>query len=102
LVVLQGGTDAWAKAGLPLVVSAKSRWALERQVRLAAGLLVLSSVVVSLTVYPPMVFLAGLVGLGLAGAGLTDFCPMAILLAKMPWNGPSKSVTAAYSLPRGN
>ena len=102
LVVLQGGTDAWAKAGLPLVVSAKSRWALERQVRLAAGLLVLSSVVVSLTVYPPMVYLAGLMGLGLTGAGLTDFCPMAILLAKMPWNRASKSAPVACGLPRGN
>jgi len=102
LAVLQGGTDAWAKAGLPLVVSAKSRWALERQVRLAAGLLVLSSVVVSLTVYPPMVYLAGLVGLGLTGAGLTDFCPMAILLAKMPWNRANKNAPVACSLPRGN
>lgn len=102
LAVLQGGTDAWAKAGLPLVVSAKSRWALERQVRLAAGLLVLSSVVLSLTVYPPMVYLAGFVGLGLTGAGLTDFCPMGILLAKMPWNRASKSAPMACSLPRGN
>lgn len=86
LTVLRGGTEAWAKAGLPLVVSAKTRWSLERQVRLAAGLLVLTGVVLSLTLYAPMVYLAGLVGLGLAGAGLTDFCPMGILLAKMPWN----------------
>ncbi|HET6930164.1 MAG TPA: rhodanese-like domain-containing protein [Candidatus Acidoferrum sp.] len=102
LAVLQGGTDAWAKTGLPLVVSAKSRWALDRQVRLAIGLLVLSSVVVSLTIYPPMVYLAGLVGLGLTGAGLTDFCPMGILLAKMPWNRASESAPAACSLPHGN
>ena len=92
LAVLQGGTEAWAKAGLPLVVSAKSRWALERQVRMAAGLLVLGSVMLSLTIYPPTVYLAGFVGLGLTGAGLTDYCPMAILLAKMPWNRTNKSV----------
>jgi hypothetical protein len=49
-----------------------------------------------------MVYLAGLVGLGLAGAGLTDFCPMAILLVKMPWNRASKSAPVACSLPRGN
>ena len=102
LAVLQGGTEAWEKSGLPLVVSAKSRWALERQVRLAAGLLVLSSVVASLTLYPPMVYLAGLVGLGLTGAGLTDFCPMAILLAKLPWNRASKSAPVLCGLPRGN
>jgi rhodanese-related sulfurtransferase len=102
LAVLQGGTEAWTKAGLPVVVSAKSRWALERQVRLAAGLLVLSSVVLSLTVYAPTVYLAGLVGLGLTGAGLTDFCPMAILLAKMPWNRAAKSDAASCSLQAGN
>jgi rhodanese-related sulfurtransferase len=102
VAVLQGGTEAWAKAGLPLVVSAKSRWALERQVRLAAGLLVLISVVLSLTVYPSMLYLAGFVGLGLTGAGLTDFCPMAILLAKMPWNRASKGAPVACSVPRGN
>ena len=102
LAVLQGGTDAWAKAGLPLVVNAKSRWALDRQVRLAAGLLVLSSVVVSVTVYPPMVYLAGLMGLGLAGAALTDLCPMGIVLAKMPWNRAGKSAPVACSLSRGH
>lgn len=102
LAVLHGGTEAWEEAGLPLVVSAKSRWALERQVRLAAGLIVLSSVVVSLTVYAPMIYLAGFVGLGLTGAGLTDICPMGMLLAKMPWNRPSTSAPAACALPRGN
>ena len=100
--VLRGGTEAWENAGLPLVVSAKSRWALERQVRLAAGLLVLGSVALSLTVYAPMIYLAGFVGLGLTGAGLTDLCPMAILLAKMPWNHAGKSAPAACALPRGN
>ena len=102
LALLEGGTEAWAKAGLPLVVSAKSRWSLERQVRLAAGLLVLTSVVLSVTFYPPMVYLAGLVGLGLTGAGLTDYCPMAVLLGKMPWNRAGKSAAAACALPRGN
>jgi len=102
LAVLHGGTDAWANAGLPLVMSAKSRWALERQVRLAAGLLVLGSVVLSLAVYPPMVYLAGLVGLGLTGAGLTDFCPMGLLLAKMPWNRARQSAPAACTLPHKN
>jgi rhodanese-related sulfurtransferase len=102
LAVLHGGTEAWAKAGLPLVVSAKSRWALERQVRLAAGLLVLTSVVLSLTVYAPMLYLAGFVGLGLTGAGLTDYCPMGVLLGKMPWNHASKSTPAACSWRTGN
>ncbi len=35
--VLEGGTDAWTRDGLEVVTSAKTRWSLERQVRLAAG-----------------------------------------------------------------
>src|SRR4029077_17437132 len=39
--VLEGGTNAWLQAGLPVVINVKTRWSLERQVRLGAGLLVL-------------------------------------------------------------
>lgn len=86
--VLEGGTDAWSKAGLPLVVSSNTRWSLERQVRLGAGLLVLAGAVLGILVSTRWVFLAGFIGLGLTMAGLTDFCPMALLLSKMRWNGP--------------
>ncbi len=86
--VLEGGTDAWRKAGLPLVVNSNTRWSLERQVRLGAGLLVLTGAVLGILVSTRWVYLAGLIGLGLTIAGLTDFCPMALLLSKMPWNGP--------------
>lgn len=86
--VLEGGTDGWRKAGLPLVVSSNSRWSLERQVRLGAGLLTLAGVALGIVVSTRWVYLAGFIGLGLTMAGLTDFCPMALLLSKMPWNGP--------------
>ena len=86
LQVLEGGTAAWAKAGLPIVASAKTRWSLERQVRLGAGLLVLAGVILGLTANANWIYLSGFVGLGLTFAGLTDFCPMAILLALLPWN----------------
>ena len=87
VAVLEGGTNAWVKAGLPLVASAKTRWSLERQVRLAAGLLVVLGVVLGLLVNYRWMYLSGFVGTGLSLAGLTDFCPMGILLGKMPWNG---------------
>jgi hypothetical protein len=64
----------------------KSRFSLERQVRLIAGLLVLAGVLLSLTVQHNWIFLAAVVGAGLAFAGLTDICMMAGLLARMPWN----------------
>lgn len=90
LKVLDGGTDAWRGAGLPLVVSCKTRWSLERQVRLGAGLLALIGALLGVLVSVRWIYLAGFIGLGLTFAGLTDFCPMALLLSKMPWNGPRR------------
>lgn len=84
-VVVEGGTDAWAGAGLP-VVRGKRAVSLERQVRIVAGLLVLTGVVLGYTVHPYAFGLAGLVGAGLAIAGITDTCLMGMLLARMPWN----------------
>jgi rhodanese-related sulfurtransferase len=84
--VLRGGTDAWRSAGLPLVASTRSRWALERQVRLGAGVLVLTGIVLGFLVNPVWFWLAGFVGCGLVFAGTTNFCAMAHLLALLPWN----------------
>lgn len=86
VTVLAGGTDAWAKAGLPLVVTRKTRWSLERQVRLAAGVLALTATILAATVSRDWLALAGFVGLGLTFAGISDLCPMGMLLAAMPWN----------------
>ena len=86
ITVLEGGTKAWIQAGLPVVASRRTRWSLERQVRLGAGALVLTGAVLALTANPSWVFLCGFVGLGLTFAGLTDICPMAVILERMPWN----------------
>ena len=94
VAVLEGGTSAWIQAGLPTVTNVKTRWSLERQVRLAAGLLVLTSATLALTVNPNWLFLSAFVGLGLTFAGLTDICPMGELLQKMPWNAQSHCKTA--------
>ena len=84
--ILQGGTSAWIQAGLPVIRNVKTRWSLERQVRLGAGLLVLCAAGLALTVSPYWMSLAAFVGLGLTFAGLTDVCPMAELLQRMSWN----------------
>jgi rhodanese-related sulfurtransferase len=86
IAVLEGGTKAWRAAGLPVVASVRTRWSLERQVRLGAGLLVLTGAILALSVNPLWVFLCGFTGLGLSFAGLTDICAMGIILGKMPWN----------------
>lgn len=87
--ILEGGTRAWIQAGLPVVASVKTRWSIERQVRLGAGVLVLIGVALALIVNPRWIFLSGFAGLGLTFAGLTDLCPMGLFLARMPWNSAS-------------
>jgi rhodanese-related sulfurtransferase len=86
LVVLEGGTDAWIGAGYPVGVSVQAHWSLERQVRFGAGVLVALGSVLSLLVNSHWSYLSAFVGLGLTFAGLTDICPMGMLLGKTPWN----------------
>jgi rhodanese-related sulfurtransferase len=86
ITVLEGGTKAWIEAGLPLVTNVKTRWSLERQVRLGAGLLALTGAILAVSVNPHWILLCGFIGLGLTFAALTDLCPMAMMLARMPWN----------------
>lgn len=95
LVLLLGGTDAWRRAELPLVRSVRSRWALERQVRLVAGLIVLTAVTAGFAVNRLWFVVAGAIGLGLTIAGATDFCGMGYLLAKLPFNRRACSSTRA-------
>jgi rhodanese-related sulfurtransferase len=84
-VVLAGGVNAWKTAGLPLE-RGRGVISLERQVRIAAGLLVLTGVLCGWLVNPAWFGLAAFVGAGLVFAGVTDFCGMGMLLARMPWN----------------
>jgi rhodanese-related sulfurtransferase len=86
IAVLEGGTKAWIEAGLQVVASVKTRWSLERQVGLGAGLLVLAGVILALSANPRWIFLCGFIGLGLTFAGVTDICGIAFLLEKLPWN----------------
>lgn len=85
VAVVSGGTEGWIAAGLD-VVRGKSVMSLERQVRIAAGTLVVIGAVLGLTVHPLFVLLSGFVGAGLVFAGITDTCGMGMLLARMPWN----------------
>jgi rhodanese-related sulfurtransferase len=84
-VVVEGGTDAWVAAGLPHTVG-QAGMSLERQVRIAAGSLVLIGVVLGFVLHPAFFGLSGFVGAGLVFAGVTDTCGMGLMLAKMPWN----------------
>jgi rhodanese-related sulfurtransferase len=85
VINIEGGTLACVESGLP-VVRGKKAISLERQVRIAAGLLVLLGVLLGWLVHPAFVALSAFVGAGLVFAGITDTCGLGLLLARMPWN----------------
>lgn len=89
-LVVEGGTKAWEAAGMP-VVRGQGAISIERQVRIGAGTLVLLGILLGAWVNAWWFFLSGMVGSGLIFAGVTDWCGMGLLLAKMPWN-QSRSV----------
>lgn len=84
--VVEGGTVAWAEAGLPVNRGTTKVMSLERQVRIAAGAIVLAGAVLAQFVDPAFIWLSGFVGAGLIFAGITDTCAMGMLISKLPWN----------------
>ena len=82
--VLDGGITAWESSGFA-VNRGTPRWDLERQVRLVAGSMVLTSILGSLTA-PKLKWVAAAVGGGLTFAALADTCAMGTLLSKLPYN----------------
>jgi len=90
VINVEGGTKAWEQAGLPVVRGQKSM-SLERQVRIAAGSLVVLGIALGAFAHPYFLGLSGFVGAGLVFAGITDTCGMAMILARMPWNQVAKT-----------
>ncbi len=84
LHILDGGIAAWEAKGFA-VNRGTARWDLERQVRLIAGSMVLTSVVAS-AVAPKLKWLAAGVGGGLTFAALSNTCAMGTLLSNLPYN----------------
>ena len=85
VINIDGGTLAWAECGLP-VVRGKKAISLERQVRIAAGSLVVLGASLGWLVHPVFIALSAFIGAGLVFAGITDTCGMGLLLARMPCN----------------
>jgi rhodanese-related sulfurtransferase len=83
--IVEGGTEAWEQAGLP-VVRGKKAVSLERQVRIAAGSFVFIGSLLAAFVSPWFWVVPAFVGGGLTFSGITDTCAMGMLLARMPWN----------------
>lgn len=86
---LEGGIEAWKAAGKPIGrACASPRLDVMRQVQVVAGSLVLAGVLLGAWLSPWLLAVPAFVGAGLLFAGLSGWCGMARLLAKMPWNNP--------------
>jgi rhodanese-related sulfurtransferase len=85
LYLVDGGTEAWSKAGLPMRPCGHTI-SLERQVQVAVGMLLLLKVLFGFTLHELFFAAIPLIGAGLIVAGLTRWCGMARLIAMMPWN----------------
>jgi len=92
LAIIDGGISAMANANLPLQQGSSPVMSLERQVRIAAGGLVLTGVLLGSFVHAGFFGLSAFVGAGLMFAGITDTCAMGMMLAVMPWNQRAKDV----------
>lgn len=84
-ISVRGGTAAWEQEGLP-VERGQGAISLERQVRIVVGGLIFLGTLLAVWLSPLFLIIPGFLGLGLLFSGLTDYCGMALLLSKMPWN----------------
>ena len=84
--ILDGGIDAWKKAGLPVAENKQQPIEIMRQVQIAAGSLVFLGTALGALAHPGFYAIAAFVGAGLVFAGVSGSCMMARLLALAPWN----------------
>ncbi|GAA1399957.1 rhodanese-like domain-containing protein [Kitasatospora putterlickiae] len=88
---LVGGTSAWAAAGheveRPEGAPARAPWAMDRQVRFAAGGLVVAGLLID-RARPGTRWLSAAVGAGLVFSAVTNTCAMGSMLARLPHNRP--------------
>jgi rhodanese-related sulfurtransferase len=93
--VVEGGLEAWKRAGLPVAEDRRQPIELMRQVQIAAGSMVVLGVLLGAFVTPGFYLLSGFVGAGLVFAGVTGTCGLASVLRMMPWNRRAASPAAA-------
>jgi rhodanese-related sulfurtransferase len=84
--ILEGGLDAWKKAGLPVAVDRRQPLELQRQVQIGAGSMAFLGTMLGLLVSSWFFAIPAFVGAGLTVAGVTGFCGLARILRKAPWN----------------
>lgn len=83
---IEGGLDAWKKAGLPVELDRRRPIDLMRQVQIAAGSMAAVGTLLGVLVSPWFLVVPAFVGCGLTVAGLTGFCGLGRVLMLAPWN----------------
>lgn len=84
--ILEGGLSGWKAAGYPTSIDRSKPIELQRQVQIAAGVLIVASLLLSWLISPLFFGVTAFVGAGLIFAGVSGWCGMARLLGLMPWN----------------
>ncbi len=84
--VVEGGLEGCKQQGAVCAITHGGVWAMDRQVRFAAGALVLAGMALAWLLHPWFLALSFFVAAGLVYSAVTDTCGMAMVLAKMPWN----------------
>ena len=85
-VLVEGGTQAWIDAGLPVHRGARTVLPIMRQVQIVVGALAAAGAILALALNPWFAIVPLFLGSGLLFAGITGTCGMALMLARMPWN----------------
>lgn len=90
----EGGIVRWKSEGKPVQGQGAS-FPIMRQFQIVVSTLIFLAFLGAHFIHPSFIYLALFVGLGLALAGYTGFCPMMSVLYKMPWNNRKKTVTSS-------
>jgi len=86
LYSLEGGIVAWQQHGGAIKRGGRRVMPLDRQAQIVMGALILLGLLLGVFVAPVWLLLSALIGAGLLQAGITGWCGMVKLMAKMPWN----------------
>jgi rhodanese-related sulfurtransferase len=84
--VIEGGLDAWRRAGLPIATDRRQPIDLQRQVQIGAGGTALVGTVLGALLSAWFLLVPAVVGAGLLIAGMTGTCGLTGMLRLAPWN----------------
>ncbi len=86
IVIVEGGLESLKPLGCALIKGETKAWAMDRQVRLGAGLMTLIGILGFWLIHPGFLFLPVFVSCGLIFSAVTNTCGMAMILGRCPWN----------------